>query len=184
MTKDYNVSGVHQINKWLWHVLRNERAAEFAAYLTTGSRSYGLVPVIPSQQMPQFTDIAGGAPFMIYNYSIEGGTQIWENRDQIGYVIYDDNEARLRRIHNYMVQLLKRMEWTAADINVYLDSIATTEEPNEFDFKWVQVNSAAGPQPFESEGGRHGALIMATATYTREMVSDPSLYGRGLGMRS
>lgn len=186
MSKDYQVSGIHQINRWLWQNLRAALPDDFKAYTTPGHAANGLVPIIPSQQLPQFTNIVGGAPFMIYNYSVEGGEQVWETRDKIGYVIYDDNESRLRRIHNFMVQLLKRMDWTAADVNFFLDSTATVENPNEFDFKWVQVDNAAGPQPFENEGGRHGALIMATASYTREIfgVQGARPLNVGLGMRS
>lgn len=178
MAKDYNLSGTHVINRWVWSNLKATLPEDFVKYTTPGTPSYNLVPIIPSQQLPTFIDIAGGAPFMIYNYNIEMSGDVWERRDQIGYVIYDDNEARLRRIHNFIVQLLGRMDWAAADCNNYIKNDPLL---NEFDFKYIRVDSAAGPQPFESEGGRHGALIMATAMYTRDMIGT---HGPSLGMRA
>lgn len=182
---DYSVSGAHQLNKWVWSRLREDLSSEFTVYLDPTKPTNRLVPIIPSQQLPTFTEIAGGAPFMIYNYSNVGTGDVWESQDAVGYVVYDDKEDRLRTIHNYMVRLLSRRDWTAADINTYLDSEARrTGEPNEFDFKWVNLDSAAGPQPFESEGGRHAALIMVTASYVRDFSGDPRLLGDGLGMRT
>lgn len=188
VSAEYSLSGAHVLNRWVWEKLRIDFANDFKKYLTqptstTPNPAYGLVPIIPSQQLPEFTNISGGAPFMIYNYSIEGGTQVWEGRDQVGYVIYDDDEARLRRIHNYMVQLLKRMDWTAADVNSFI-ARSTITSFKEFDIKWVQVTNAAGPQPFESEDGRHGALIMCTVSYTRDLIGNIDSLGNGLGMRS
>lgn len=181
---DYNLTGVHQVNKWLWSKLKTMLPADFVAYTTVGSATESLVPIIPSQQLPTFTDIAGGAPFMIYNYSLNPGDEPYMTVDDVGYIIYDNNEARLRRIHNLMVQLLKRMDWTAADINEYLDELATVSKPNEFDFKFVKVTGAPGPQPFETEGGRQASMIMATIVYTHDIQSNPALLGNGLGLRT
>lgn len=174
------------MNKWLWTKLQNlpyKGGYAFAKYAPHGT--IPLVPFVPSQQLPEFTDIAGGAPFIVYTYSINNSGLQWFVRDeQVAYVIYDNDEERLRTIHTYMVDLLCRMEWTAQEINDYLQMGAG--EPGTsgdlFDFKTVSVFAGNGPQPFESEGGRQGAMIVCRLSYTHDLVSDPTVTN-GLGMR-
>lgn len=172
---DYRTVGAHQINKWLWSKLWDfeykpgEKA--FAAYAPNGS--INLVPFIPTQQQPQFTNIAGGAPFVVYNYIMSSYTSDWWMcREQCAYVIYDNNEERLRAIHTYMTDLLRRMDWTAKAVN---NNAAT---PANFDFKYVQLTSATGPDEYSEDGGRQGAMAVINYEYTVDL--DPN---EGMGLR-
>ncbi len=169
---DYRTMGAHQMNKWLWSKLQDFEykpgVKAFSAY-GTGTGKKNLTPIIPTQQQPQFLDIAGGAPFLVYNYIISAyASEWWLCREQCAYVIYDNDEERLRAIHGYMVDLLRRMDWTARDIN----SSPTTD--GRFDFKYVQLTSASGPDEFSTEGGRTGAMVVVNYEYTMELKTDSS----------
>lgn len=163
-TTDYTSAGVHQLNHWLWSKLQgfqwNGTDLAFGEYGTTAP---ALVPIIPTQQQPEFTDIVGGAPFIVYNYIVNASPEWWQCRESNAYVIYDDNESRLRAIHNYMHDLLKRQDWTAKNINTYLGPAS------KYEFKTVSVSTARGPDKFTDEGGRQSAMITVSYMFTHDL---------------
>lgn len=168
---DYKTTGVHQINQWLWDTLKNfEHTTGVKAFADygTGTGQMNVSPFIPAQQQAEFMNVAGGAPFIVYNYSINGKSP-WAFREQGAYVIYDNDITRLRAIHLRMVDLLSREDWSAADANKYLRSKALN---TPWDFKWIIVTGAVGPDEFAQEGGRQGATISTTYEYTREQNSN------------
>jgi hypothetical protein len=164
------------LNKWLWSKLKDlpyKGGYAFGKYVPHGT--IGLVPIIPSQQLPEFTEIAGGAPFIVYNYTdLDTGDAWFTQEQQVAYVIYDNDEERLRTIDAYMVNLLQRMDWTAQEVNDYILN-PNTQEPgtnaDHYEFKSVLVTSANGPEPFEQQGGRQGALVVARIMFTHDMDS-------------
>lgn len=161
---DYRTSGAHQLNKWLWSKLQNfiyngtDKA--FADYGVSGIDA---VPIVPAQQQPELMEIVGGAPFIVYNYRQVPYSEWWTCQENCAYAIYDSDEERLRAIQNYLVQLLKRQDWAAADVNAYLGS------SSKFDFKTIWVSSSQSPSPETDLGGRHGATISVSYKYTANL---------------
>ena len=88
---------------------------------------------------------------------------------------YDSDEERLRAIHNYLFDLLRRADATANDINKFLGSTSS------FDFKYVNASLATSPAPFAQEGGRQAATIMTSYEYTNDM--DGNSLSNTFGMR-
>lgn len=163
---DYLTIGAHQINRWLWDTVKTFEyktgVKAFDKYKGSGNSSgINLVPIIPTQQQPEFTNIADGAPFIVYNYIMNNySDEWWMCREQCAYIIYDNDEERLRAIHAYLADLLKRVDWTAKNINS-----SSVVSPN-FDFKYVSLTSASGPDEFDTEGGRQGAMVVIDYEYT------------------
>lgn len=165
MASDYSLVGAHLLRKWLWSKLEgfvwNGTDQAFVDY---GPGKVNLIPIIPSQQVPELTDVAGGAPFIVYNYVQQGYDEWWRCRETCAFAIYDANEARLRAIFNYMVDLLKRYDITASEINDFTGA-------SPFEFKYVRVATAVGPGNFTDEGGRLGAQVVAGYEYTHPVGS-------------
>lgn len=163
---DYRTTGVHQINGWLWNDLKNlEHVPGTKAFEAYGSGSLANVsPFTPAQQQAEFTNIAGGAPFIVYNYVINSKSP-WAWKENGAYAIYDNDVARLRAIHMRMIDLLSREDKAAADVNSYLYS---KNQNTPWDFKWVIVTGGVGPDVFAQEGGRQGATISTVFEYTRD----------------
>lgn len=179
---DYRTTGVHYVNNWLWENLKRLEYTDYPAtsvtrvfdkyFVDNGTAEVPLTPIIPSQQVPEFNDIAGGAPFIVYNYIIRPSPDLWGYTEQCAYIIYDDNEERLRAIFHRMVDLLRRQDWTAVNINAGL-----TGAGKSFDFKFVNVVGATGPDQFSQEGGRQGALVSISYDFTVDQNRD---YQNGL----
>lgn len=168
ITASYRTVGVHQINQWLWSVLKDweYKAGEkaFAAYATGSLASVS--PFVPAQQQAEYTNIAGGAPFIVYNYVVNPNSEYYTVKEQGAYIIYDNNVDRLRSIHALMIDLLRRQDVSAQDLNGWL-------VPNSpWDFKWISVASAVGPDQFQQEGGRQGATISVQYEYTRDQNTE------------
>jgi hypothetical protein len=174
---DYRTIGAHQVNKWIWDTISTfeykTSTKAFDAYVDSGNTDgINLVPIIPSQQQPEFLNISNGAPFIVYNYILSSyASEWWICREQLVYIIYDNDEERLRAIHAYVCDLLKRMDWTARNIN------SSSAVADNFDFKYVKLTSASGPDEFSTEGGRQGAMIAIDYEYT---VDINSAEGNGL----
>ena len=170
---DYASIGTYQLNRWLLSKLKdltwtNDQTGNqekvFKAYQFAGG-SVTMSPIIQGAQVPDFTNLAGGPPFIVFSYSTGAGVT-WERiREQAAYVIWDSNTLRLRIIQNYMRDLLARYEWTAEEVNDYLNASATSP----FDFKYVQITTVTSPDPALSEQGRQKGLVVAAFEYTRDM---------------
>lgn len=168
---DYKVTGVHQINGWLWSKLKDfEHKPGEKAFAAYGPSGINVVPFIPAQQLSEFTNIAGGAPFVVYNYVINPMAEFYQKREQGAYAIYDNDVTRLRGIHLYMIDLLSRQDLTAADINRWL-AVDDAGLPNgsPWDFGYVSLSGAVGPDEFAQEGGRQGATISINYSYTHDL---------------
>ncbi len=174
----YDLSGVHVYNKFLWAKLKEE-------FDWLDESNYkGLIPILPSQQIPQITEAASGKPFIIYNYTDAGkDLAFYAPIQQVSYIIYSDHEGQLRQIMNFIETLSNRFDWTAEDVNHFIPSISNSSGDSDdakFDFKYVRVMATNGPQPFEQENGRQAAMVMIRLCYTIDLVET---VGLGKGMR-
>lgn len=176
---NYSKLAVHDVNKWVWDNLKRDLPIEFEAYLTAGSPVNGLRPIIPSQQVPELNNVEGGAPYIVYTYTLTGAADSWWMlADNIVYTIYDNDEARLRRIQNYLNHLLRRIDHTAEEINAFLGD-------SEFDIKFIAVTGGSGPDPFTAEGGRQAVMLTFRIEYTVDINGQvASLSGLPAGMRT
>jgi hypothetical protein len=181
MAEDYRVVGAHEINKWLWSKLKNfeykPSVKAFKDYKDSGnSAGYNIVPLVPGYQWPQMSDITGNkSPYIVYNYIMSSyASEWWICKEQCAYVIYDFDEERLRAIHAYIIDLMKRMDWTARELNI------SSDVSDKFDFKYVQLTSASGPDDFAvtTEKTLRGAMVVVSYEYTTDMSTQ-----EGNGMR-
>lgn len=183
---DFRTTGVHQINKWLWDRLnqwtyKNDgvgngiRAFDAYAIDPFGNPEAGkvnLVPIIPSQQVPEFTNLTDGPPFIVYTYTTSP-IDVFAYSEQAAYVIYDSNEERLRAILHYMISIFKGMDWTAQAVNDWFYSVNEVGTSGDFfDFKWITVTTSVGPDQFTSEGGRQGAMVSIRYEFTHDRDND------------
>jgi len=176
MTK-HDLNGVHVLNKYIWDELKK-------ANLLRDSDYNGLVPIIPTQQVPVFNDMAAGKPFIVYTYLVASyDVDLWANVEQVTYRIYSDDERKLRQISNFLIDLCRRFDWSAADVNNWIDGFPTLDgDEKKFEFKYVQVVGSTSPEPFAQEGGRQNASVTVRMAFIHDMKS--GVAGNNLGMRA
>lgn len=174
MTDNYKLAGAHVLNKFLWSrikTLQNGSTNIFHAYkdVDPTNGTLGFIPIVPAQQQPETIDMAGAEPFLVYNYTTGTyGQEWWRCQEQMAYMIYDDNEDNLRIIQNYMIDLFKRLDWSADQANDYLWSLSGNPYVN-WEFKYIRVTTATSPDNYVQVGGRQGAMVVIQYEYTHEL---------------
>lgn len=154
---DYGDTATLAVNKYLWTRLQSE--------LGWKQSDYGnLTPIFPVQEQPE--SISLGGPFIVYGYSIIPNTMHGLCEEQITYTIYSDKEAEVRRCVNFMAAIFDHYDWTAADINAWIDANSDAYY-DMFQFKSVNLLAALSAQPASTEGGRMDGNVMIRAQYVR-----------------
>lgn len=167
---DYRSIGTYELNKFLlfklkdlmWTPTGGSPEKVFKAYQMSGGASV-VPPLAQGAPLPAQTTIAGGPPFIVYGYSTGSGLT-WERvREQAAYVIWDADSVRLAVIQNFMVDLLRRFEITAGEVNEFLGITSL------YEFKYVQVTTATSPDAAITEQGRQKGLVVSAFEYTRDL---------------
>lgn len=101
-------------------------------------------------------------PFINYTVTLEPRTMNYISCGQLTYTIYTHDIEKLREIAGFVIDLMDRRDWAATDLNDYLVADIT----NNFWFQNLFVASAVGPMESDSDGGRHGFMIVIGFDYT------------------
>lgn len=138
----------------------------------------GQVPetMTPYQAGDRTTEVFKKLPICIYSFADKGHVdEPWMRCGQITYVFYHDDVSLLIEISNFVVDLCKREDWAASDINYFYRNDAT----NPFDFKCISLLSGAGPMPVDDEGGRYSYMIIIYCDATYEGLNRLNNYSLG-----
>lgn len=193
------LSPCFQINKFIEASLRSQSiipaSNQYVTQLDNSDVDVVLPFFLPAQQTPEMMSAYNSAlisaseegfvdlPFAIYTFSIfTESDQPFMNCGQITYTFFSHSVDLLTEIANYVTDLCKREDWSAADANNFYKNDAA----NPFDFKTISVTQAAGPMETEDEGGRYAYMIVIyyDCTYegTDRTHSGQTTFSGGLGM--
>lgn len=159
---DYRNVGAHEINKWLWTKLKDfEYKPGVKTFDAWGASGFNMSAIFPAPQQAQVIDMTKNEkPYIVYNYAMSSySSEWWICKEQCAYILYDDNEERLRATLAYVATLLKRTDWAPSEINA-------VASPG-FDFKCLNLTNATGPEEYSTEGGvLRGATVVVSYEYT------------------
>lgn len=170
-----DLAAVHVLNKFIWHRLKDAQIMDAQDY-------DGLIPIIPTQQIPVFNNLGTSVPFIVYTYTNSGpDVDFWTEREQIVYRVYSDNERQIRQITHFLIDLLKRWDWTADEVNDYIREFSSTDgDEKKFNFLWTSIVSTIGPEPAVTEGGRQASSVTVRTSFTHDVVGTPGVSGQGM----
>lgn len=183
---DYSDQAVYKINKFITDKLQSSSIipaqAKYITQISSSNTNLSLSFITPAQQSAELTtayDSASISPtedgffdLPFANYTVTHKylpDQPYMNCGQVTYIIYTHDIQKLMEIGSYIVDLCKREDYSAADLNQHLVPDAT----NPFSFTNLSVLSAGGPMQAESEGGRHGFMVVISFDY----IYDSALIG-------
>lgn len=157
MSDKYNLTGIHGIRRYVWHLLETELGWNKSSYR-------GATPIITPQQSPEFNDF--GAPYIVYNYShAPSGPDFYIDREQAIFTVYSSSELEIRKTINLLYSHFKAHDESAKLVNYWLSKSGSAANRN-FDYKMIRVTSSVGPRPALQEGGRHEGTISIYYAYT------------------
>lgn len=160
MTVDWTHGAAVDIRKYLLKELYASNIIKSTDY----TQDFGVFdPVIPIQQLPEVINTNSDLPFVVYDMTPLStvSDQYWIVEEEITFYVYSVDYGKVLAIQNLIVDIFRRHDLTAMDINGYVTS------PNTF--LCVYLVSSSAPEPAVSEGGRVGASITINYQYTRSI---------------
>ena len=162
MTVDYSETAFSRVRTFVWDKLQEAGLLNSYDYLADGFIE-PLVPIIPIQQVPEFNNLIGNKTYLIYDYDVKpyDTDSWWICEETIVFTVVSNNFNSIVSITQFLVDLFRRMDDSATDLNLYNGS------NSNFKFFSFVLNSASSPTPFEEEGGRQMAEIDISYKYSR-----------------
>jgi len=149
------------IKNFLWYALQSSGFLDPNDYIADGFDT-PLVPIIPSQQVPEFNNLLPGKPYLYYDYDVlPYNENWWVTEETMNIYVVSANFDFINKLNNFFTDLLRRHDETALLINHYFG------EKNLHKFHYVKINSIMSPKPFITEGGLIGGEIVIQYSYSR-----------------
>lgn len=162
---DYAKTAVGEVRSFLWDNLKSDNILNENDYIADGF-IHTLVPIIPAQQVPEFNNLISGKPYIIYDFEVGSyDSDYWICHENLILYIIAADYGKGVQILNYLVDLFRRMDNTAQDVNA--SSVSDT-----FKFHYFYVNKAESPLPMEEEGGNQISTIDISYKYSRRIGSN------------
>lgn len=138
MTVDYINTAAGIIRGYVWENLQADGILNPNDYIADGFTK-PLVPLIPLSDVPQFKNLLPGMPYIIWDFSINGYTEdFWICEEEMTFSIVHNDRNKLIQITMYLVDLLRRMDVTARELEKYEESVADVPK---FNFHSVYINN-------------------------------------------
>lgn len=165
MTVNYADTAISKIRSYLWESLVDADILLESDYIADGFIQ-ALVPIIPTQQVPEFNNLIGNKTYIIYDTDItEYYDQWWICQENAVFTIVSTDYTKITEIAQFMVDLFRRMDESATDINEWQPNIS------KFNFYTFTLKAASAPTPAPEEGGRQMAEIEISYKYSRNLDS-------------
>ena len=166
MTVNYKDTAISKIRNFLWQEIMDNNLLDQHDYLADGIKEL-LVPIIPAQQVPEFNNLISGKPYIVYDFDIVGyGEEFWICEENILFSIFSTSYQKVVELTNFMIDLFRRMDETAKDVNGNMLS------SDIFKFFYFTINAASSPTPIKEEGGNFMGQVDITYKYSRHLDSN------------
>lgn len=164
MTIDYSKVAAFDVRNAMWQALQDAKILDPQDYYADGLPE-PLIPIIPSQQVPEFNNLLPGKPYITYDIIQRNyGVQWWVSEESMIMQIISRSNSQIITIANFLTDLFRRYELSARDIN---DVAHASASP--FKFLYFRLETANPTQPFIDEGGYMSGDFSIMYTYTREV---------------
>jgi hypothetical protein len=185
----WNESPAIRINDFVTASLRAEGIIPpLNQYVTqTNNQSPQQLPfMIPAAQIPELETMYNNGfvelPYCVYTISHRTEKDApWCYKGQTTWHFYSSDTDKLIEIENYVNDLCKREDWSAADCNDYFSK---NDPTNPFNFQCITFLTSVGPAATDDEGGRYMSLVIIRHDSTYEGTGRVGVepFSGGLGM--
>ena len=161
MTANYKLDISFEIRKFLW-----DRLVAFKIFDPNDYYSDNLgetiIPFLPVQQQPELNQFLSGKKHIIYDTVGSSPEDNWMiSCDQILFTVYATSVTEIIEIRNLMIDLFRRMDESARDINAFQGL------SDKFKVHSVYVSDISPISPSEELQGMLSADITLEVKYSR-----------------
>lgn len=158
---DYTQNARTVMNAFLWAELQSAGILNSQDYRPDGFTK-SLIPIVPIQEVPEFNNLIPGKPYFLYDYEVEGyGDEWWICEEKMLYSIIGNDVSKISEITEFMIDLFRRLDDSGKDVQLF------NPKDDIVKFYSVGLQSAAGPAPFNSEGGLMIGTVEISYKYSR-----------------
>jgi hypothetical protein len=160
MTVNYKLDAMLEIRKFLWQELVSAGIFDPEQYALDGGGTTN--PILPVQQPADMNQLFNGKKHIIYdkiNISYEDNWMICN--DQILFTIYSTQISEINEITNFIIDLFRRMDDSAKDVNGSL-GISTV-----FKFFSTYIVDISPTTPSKEMSGFYSSDIILQVKYSR-----------------
>lgn len=165
---DYSLSASKILVDYLWQKLQDENildANDYQADLVSGD-FVQYIPIVMSQQDMINDTALSGKTHIIYDWVADGYEENWLIcRDSMMFTIYSKSPSEILKIQNLILDLFRRMDDSARDIN------ATLTSTSPFIFYTVSLADMLSPEPQREKSGWFAAQAVIRYKYGRQVNS-------------
>lgn len=154
----YKDSAIIDIRKYLLHEIALSEILDRVEYPDVFNKE---IPIIPIHQMPEVNDNIGD-PFIVYELEVNSiGVQFWQLSETVTFYIYGVEYEKILSLQSLIVDIFRRYEMSAQDINVFCHSENT--------FVFTSVDDSNVPNAPTSEAGRLESSVSITYVYQKSI---------------
>jgi hypothetical protein len=169
---DYSLGAVYEIRKMLWQELQSSGVLLSSDY-RDGSIQY--VPIMPTQEQDIFKtkfvlNRENPLPYIVYDLDTIGYGSDWIIcEERLTFKIYSNSFSKVLTITNLMVDLFRRFDDSAKDLNKYVKNL---NNDSPFRYHYFALTEANSPNPAEELDGRLEADIAIMYSYSRDLNAE------------
>ena len=166
MTVDYKIDSALEIRKYLWDQFLTIGIFDDNDYYSDNI-SATIIPIIPVQQSPELNQFLSGKKHIVYDKVSMSYDTLWVIcTEQILLTMYATDVSELNEMRNFIVDLFRRMDESAGDINRWQNL------SNKIKFHTIYISDISPMSPSEEIQGFYAADIVLEVKSSRIIGED------------
>lgn len=161
MTVNYKLDALLELRKYLWQELSTEGIFDESNYYSDNLMST-IIPIVPIQQQAELSQFLSGKKHIVYDKISAGYDTNWLIcNEQFLFTIYSVDVSEINEIRNFMVDLFRRMDESARDINRWADL------SDKFKFHSIYLADISATTPSEELQGFLSTDVILDVKFSR-----------------
>lgn len=161
MTANYKIDSANEIRKYLWEQMLTIGIFDENKYYSDSLKSV-INPIIPVQQNAELNQFLSGKKHIVYDKIGMSYDQLWAIcTEQMLFTIYGTDISEIAEIRNFMVDLFRRMDESARDINRW------SGLSDKIKFHSIYISDMSATSPSQEIQGFLSADVVLEVKYSR-----------------
>lgn len=166
MTVNYKLDSTIELRKYLWQQMMTIGIFDDEDYYSDGLDST-IIPIIPVQQSPEMNQFLSGKKHIVYDKVSMSYDNLWMIcTEQILFTIYSIDVSEINEIRNFMLDLFRRMDESARDVNRW------SGVSDKFKFHSIYISDISPTTPSEELAGFLSSDVVLEVKYSRIIDTD------------
>ena len=158
---NYKIDALFELKKYIWDALVNLEIFDPEDYYSDNISSNVVVPIIPVQQSPELAQFLSGKKHIVFDkISTTYDTNWLICQEQFLYTIYATDYTEINQIRNVFIDLFRRMDESARDVNY-------SDISDLIKFHTIYISDISPTSPSDEIKGFYATDIILEAKYSR-----------------